>query len=177
MLTEHTKQRWIHVCVLIALIAIFLPTFWPGPDFIQEFAALSAMPIAPKKPSLLTAIKADTGKISEQHPVSLSRQYHLSQPEFPKSAMDYLQSVKVAASTWVIQVDRFTDADIAAKLVESLRAQGFAAYQRRQVTNETDHVIVYVGPVITQEGAETLNARLEKIMNKRGTVEVFDAVL
>lgn len=92
-----------------------------------------------------------------------------SQPQIqPKESTE--SELAFSDSAWLIQIGSFSNKDNATKLVNSLRDQGYRAYQRVG----DSYARVYVGPYPVKGEAEKRTGDLEKVVGSKVKVIEFD---
>lgn len=94
-----------------------------------------------------------------------------SQPQIQTQPKESTESeLAFSDSAWLIQIGSFSNKDNATKLVNSLRDQGYRAYQRVG----DSYARVYVGPYPIKGEAEQRTADLEKVVGSKVQVIEFD---
>lgn len=92
-----------------------------------------------------------------------------SQPQIqPKESTE--SELAFSDSAWLIQIGSFSNKENATKLVNSLRDQGYRAYQRVG----DSYARVYVGPYPVKGEAEQRTSDLEKVVGSKVKVIEFD---
>lgn len=78
------------------------------------------------------------------------------------------------SSAWVVQLGSFSSAVNAKKLVNELRANGFAAHLRTSKASGGSMTRVYVGPEVKRAAADSLRSSLARDLHLKGVVVAFD---
>ncbi|MDZ7752716.1 MAG: SPOR domain-containing protein [Gammaproteobacteria bacterium] len=94
-------------------------------------------------------------------------------PEAPSPEVPSLPAVKEGVDTpkaWSIQLGSFADRANALGLRDTLRSQGFTAFDRKVVVDGREMTRVFVGPELLRSNAQEKLERLEKAFELKGRV-------
>lgn len=170
-----TKQRIVGALVFIAAVAIFVPLFFGHELATDSTIKLSAkIPPPPAEPTYQVSASGvqfqfegvDLPKKNEPTKV-VAIANPVANPA-PKPATDF----DAPPEAWVVRLGVFSNQANADKLVGNLRTMGYDAYTRAAVTN-SNLLVVFVGPEIKKDKAQTLQQQLVAKFKMQGVVEKY----
>ena len=173
MLTDQTRYRLTGLVFLVAVAAVFLPMLFDG-------AGVEPMQLDPLPPAHFE-VERDVSPPPDMTPVVAARESLESAVDEDGYATDTGTRVGDAVlmeddadveadRKWAVQVASFSQEENAARLIEQLRGDGYAAFVSHVKQGGERATRVAVGPVIESEAAARLKAELDRRYD-------FDAVL
>ena len=188
------KERLIGALVVVAIAVLVLP--WILDDDKGEGSFTSQIPPAPPAPEARSVqlsqprpldeaafddsiIAADTTSTSTEVLPAGNGPETAEAPVGEASGTDTVKPVPAerpapVQAGFVIQLGTFSNRDNAERLVQTLRAQKFAAYTK--VDSRTDPVVVrvMVGPMARREQADAQLARVRTLSGQNAIVVAYD---
>lgn len=129
----------------------------------EQEQEVAAKPVEKQEPEEVARVETKPKVENESKP-----QVESKPPIQPKESTE--SELAFSDSAWLIQIGSFSNKDNATKLVNSLRDQGYRAYQRVG----DSYARVYVGPYPVKGEAEQRTGDLEKVVGSKVKVIEFD---
>ena len=194
------KQRIVGAALLVAFGVIFIPIFLDNGSLETAVPAQVDIPTAvPETPAsaappadelnveeLERAIDTPLDTAADQTPTSIDRELDAPLPVAPvvpsspsateaatTNPSSAAPAVKKPTSGWAVQLGSFSSEANARRLIDKLRAAGFAAYLERHREADATVFKVRVGPEQRQADAEKLRARLEREFATKGILRPY----
>ena len=176
------KQRLVGTVVIGCLAIIFIPALLDGegvspPEMTSSMPAPPAMPEVPVIQQERPEITADTLSASEPDadeqaaaPPSQDTDTTTSAPPAPERPK--LNTAGIPA-TWTVRLGSFGEKANAEGLVARLREQGYKGFNRPINSSRGPLTGVYVGPVLTEAEADSLQRQLASEFELEGVVVQF----
>ncbi len=175
------KQRLVGTIVIGSLAIIFIPILLDGegvstPALTTSIPEPPPMPVVPDIVPERPEITADTTSTAPEPETIIADSS--TEPEVAESApppapeRPQLTSAGVPA-TWAVRLGSFGEAANAEALVERLQSSGHKGFSRPLQTSRGPLTGVYVGPVLTETEAATLQQELARSFQLEGVVVQF----
>lgn len=183
-MTKTRKHQIIGGIILLALLAIFLPSWLSHIKPLHTLTLDGEIPAEPTLPSLTVGPQLRSVSTTVTAPVVAAATS--SESEWVSSALaavsaggaDLSSPTAVPVSTsvtslpsaaaWVIQLGSFKDILNAKAMVTRLKAQGYSAYYRLSDHGDVPLARVLIGPVTDSKKAAALQKRLQEEMDISG---------
>jgi len=173
------KQRLVGTVVIGCLAIIFIPALLDG-EGVTPAALNTTIPEAPPMPDVpeitpqRPEIRADTVATDTDNTTQTQAEpadENIDQPP-PAPKRPRLAATGVP-ETWAVRLGSFGELANAEALVERLRNSGHKAFSRPLQSSRGPLTGVYVGPVLTEAQAATLQQELARTFELEGIVVQF----
>lgn len=163
------KQRLVGTIVIGCLAIIFIPILLDGegvtpPALNTNIPQAPAMPTVPDINPVRPEINADT---------AVAETAEATDPATPPAPERPRLTAAGVPETWTVRLGSFGEAANAEALVERLRNNGYKGFSRPLQTSRGSLTGVYVGPVLTQADAASLQQELARAFELEGVVVQF----
>ena len=170
------KQRLVGTVVIGLLAIIFIPILLDGegvspPAMTTSIPEAPPLPVEPVIEQQRPQITADTLEETIEEAVEEVEQ-SVSDSAPPAPEQPRLNNAGVPA-TWAVRLGSFGEMANAEALVDRLREGGYRAFSRPLQTSRGPLTGVYVGPVITENEAGSLQQELANAFDLEGAVVQF----
>lgn len=173
------KQRLVGTVVIGCLAIIFIPILLDGegvspPAMTTEIPKPPPLPVEPiieqQRPQITSDNLSDSAGQSDNTENQIIANNYAAPPA---PARPQLNNAGLPA-TWVVRLASFGEMANAEALVTRLNSGGYRAFSRPLQTSRGPLTGVYIGPVMTEREAGTLQQELAEEFNLEGAVVQFE---
>ena len=177
------KQRLVGTIVIGCLAIIFIPILLDG-EGVSSPALTTDIPRSPPMPAVpdITPVRPEITADSVPEPASESEPD--AEETVGEATVDTVTDAPPAPErprltaagvpeTWTVRLGSFGEAANAEALVQRLRDDGYKGFTRPLQTSRGPLTGVYVGPVLTQAEAASLQQELARAFELEGVVVQF----
>ena len=173
------KQRLVGTIVIGCLAIIFIPILLDGegvsaPAMTSEMPDPPPLPVEPSINQYRPQITSDNLSYSAGQTDNTDRQITASSYAAPPAPERPQLNNAGLPATWVVRLGSFGEMANAEALVTRLNSGGYRAFSRPLQTSRGPLTGVYVGPVMTESEAGTLQQELADGFDLEGAVVQFE---